>query len=49
MALAAEAQPHFTTIADFISTSEQEIIELFLEVLLICDAMELMGQEMFAV
>jgi len=25
------------------------MIELFLEVLLICDAMELMGQEMFAV
>jgi hypothetical protein len=31
------------------STSEQEMIELFLEVLLICDAMELMGKEMFAV
>jgi hypothetical protein len=29
--------------------SEQEMIELFLEVLLICDAMELMGKEMFAV
>jgi transposase len=37
MALAADTQPHFTTIADFISTSEQEIIELFLEVLLICN------------
>jgi len=49
MALSADTQPHFTTIADFISTLDQEIIQLFLEVLLICDEMGLIGKEMFAV
>jgi hypothetical protein len=49
MALSADTQPHFTTIADFISTSGQEIIDLFLEILLICDEMGLIGKEMFAV
>jgi hypothetical protein len=49
MALSADTHPHFTTIADFISTSGQEIIHLFLEILLICDEMGLIGKEMFAV
>ncbi len=49
MALSADTQPHFTTITDFISTSGQEIIHLFLEILLICDEMGLIGKEMFAV
>jgi len=49
MALSADTRPHFTTIADFISTLDQEIIRLFLEVLLICDEMDLIGKEMFAV
>jgi transposase len=49
MALAADTKPHFTTMADFISTLDQEIIHLFLEVLLICDEMGLIGKEMFAV
>jgi transposase len=49
MALSADTQPHFTTIADFISSSGQEIIHLFLEILMICDEMGLIGKEMFAV
>ena len=49
MALSADTRPHFTTIAEFISTSGQKIIDLFLEVLLICDEMRLIGKEMFAV
>ncbi len=49
MALSADTQPHFTTIADFISLVDQEIVRLFLEVLLICDEMGLIGKEMFAV
>ena len=49
MALSADTRPHFTTVADFISTLDQEIIDLFLEVLLICDEMGLIGKEMFAV
>jgi len=49
MALSADTRPHFTTIADFISTADQEIIRLFLQVLLTCDSMNLIGKEMFAV
>lgn len=49
MALSADTRPHFTTIADFISSADQEIIKLFLEVLLVCDSMGLIGKEMFAV
>ena len=49
MALSADTQPHFTTIADFISTMDKEIVKLFLEVLLVCDAEGLIGREMFAI
>jgi len=49
MALSADTRLHFTTIADFISSTDQEIIRLFLQVLLTCDAMGLIGKEMFAV
>ena len=49
MALSADTQPHFTTIADFISTANEEIIRLFLEVLMVCDDMDLIGKDMFAV
>ncbi len=49
MALSADTQPHFTTIADFISTANEEIIRLFLEVLMVCDDLDLIGKDMFAV
>jgi len=49
MALSADTQPHFTTIADFISSVDKEIIKLFLQVLLVCDEMNLIGKEMFAI
>ena len=49
MALSADTQPHFTTIADFISSSSDEIAKLFKQVLLICDEMGLIGKEMFAI
>jgi len=49
MALSADTHPHFTTIADFISSSGEQIIELFRDVLLICDEMGMIGREMFAV
>jgi transposase len=49
MALSADTRPHFTTIADFISSTDQEIIGLFLQILLTCDSMNLIGKEMFAV
>lgn len=49
MALSADTHPHFTTIADFISSSSEAIIELFRDVLLICNELGLIGREMFAV
>jgi len=49
MALSADTRPHFTTIADFISSMEKEIVDLFLEVLLVCDEQGLIGKEMFAI
>src|SRR5262245_5512861 len=49
MALSADTHFHFTTIADFIASLDREILRLFLEVLMICDAMGLIGKEMFAV
>lgn len=48
-ALSADTQPHFATIAEFISSLDEEAIRLFLEVLLICDEMGLIGKEMFAI
>lgn len=49
MALSADTRPHFTTIADFIATMDKEIVRLFLEVLMVCDAQGLIGREMFAI
>ena len=49
MALSADAQPDCTTIADFVSASSEEIVRLFQEVLLVCDAMGLLGRELFAI
>ena len=49
MALSADSQPHFTTIAEFISGSSTQIQRLFREVLLVCDELGLIGKEMFAI
>ena len=49
MALSADTRPHFTTIADFVSSMEQEVLGLFRDVLLICDQMKLIGKDMFAI
>lgn len=49
MALSADSRPHFTTIADFISGSSEEIAKLFKQVLMICDELGLIGKEMFAI
>ncbi len=49
MALSNDCRPHFTTIADFISASCDEITKLFQQVLMICDEMGLIGKEMFAI
>jgi transposase len=49
MALSCDTKPHFTTIADFVSTMDKEITALFREVLLVCDDLNLIGKEMFAI
>ena len=49
MALSADSQPHFTTIAEFIASSGEQIQTLFRNVLLVCDEMGLIGKEMFAI
>lgn len=49
MALSADTAPHFTTIADFVSSLATEITRIFRDVLLVCDEAGLIGKEMFAV
>jgi transposase len=49
MAISADSQPHFTTIAHFIATLDGEITTIFRDVLLVCDEAGLIGKEMFAV
>lgn len=48
MALSPDTQPHFATMAEFISISEEEVTELFRGILLIYNKMGLIGKEMFA-
>ena len=49
MALASGHQPHFTTIADFVSHHCEAVSTLFHKVLLICDQSGLIGKEHFAI
>jgi len=49
IALTANSRPHFTTIADFISSLEREVASLFTDVLLICAEENLIGKHMFAI
>ena len=49
MAISADSRPHFTTIADFISSCHEEIALLFGQVVLVCDELGLIGGEMFAI
>ncbi|HEU4604259.1 MAG TPA: transposase [Steroidobacteraceae bacterium] len=49
MALSADTTPHFTTIAQFISSCSEEIAAIFRNVLLVCDEAGLIGKEMFAI
>jgi transposase len=49
MALAADSRPHFTTIADFISSRHEEISALFTMILSVCYSQGLVGKNMFAI
>ena len=49
MAISADTQPHFTTLADFVSSNHEQIAKLFQQVLLICGHAGLIGKDMFAI
>jgi len=49
IALSGDSQPHFTTIAGFISSLGDDIARIFTQILYICDRQGLIGREMFAI
>jgi transposase len=49
IALSGDSQPHFTTIAGFVSTLGDDIVRVFTQILFICDKQGLIGREMFAI
>lgn len=49
MALSGDTQPHFTTLASFISQMSDVIQPLFTNVLSVCDSQGLIGRDMFAI
>ena len=49
IALSGDSQPHFTTIAGFVSSLGDDIARIFAQVLFICDKQGLIGREMFAI
>lgn len=49
IALCGDTAPHFTTIAHFISTLDDDIARVFAGVLAVCDQQGLIGREMFAI
>jgi transposase len=49
IALSGDTAPHFTTIAQFVSTLGDDIARVFAAVVAICDAEGLIGREMFAI
>lgn len=48
-ALSCDTVPHFTTIANFVSSHSSEIETLFEQILLICHEQGLLGNELFAI
>jgi transposase len=49
IALSGDTQPHFTTIAGFVSSLSDDIARLFTQILYLCDRQGLIGREMFAI
>jgi transposase len=49
IALCGDQPPHFTTIAEFVSTLGDDIARVFAAVVAICDQEGLIGREMFAI
>jgi transposase len=49
MSLSGDVQPHYTSIAAFVSRMSEKIEPLFTQVLMICDREGLIGRNMFAI
>jgi transposase len=49
IAVSGDSQPHFTTLAAFVSGMGDLVARMFAQVLLICDRQGLIGREMFAI
>lgn len=49
MSLSGDEQPHYTSIASFVSKMKDQIEPLFTQVLMICDKEGLIGRHMFAI
>jgi transposase len=49
MSLSGDVQPHFTSIATFVSKMSEQIAPLFTQVLMVCDEEGLIGRNMFAI
>jgi transposase len=49
MALSADSRPHFTTIAEFISSMSDQIGSVFTDVLSVCYTEGMIGKQMFAI
>ena len=49
IALSGDTQPHFTTIAGFVSSLADDIARVFTQILYLCDRQGLIGREMFAI
>jgi len=49
IALSGDTAPHFTTLAAFVSSLDEEVAQLFAQVLYLCNRQGLIGREMFAI
>ena len=49
IALSGDCAPHFTTLAAFVSSLDEEVAKLFAQVLYLCNRQGLIGREMFAI
>lgn len=49
MSLSGDAQPHYTSVANFVANMKDQIEPLFTQVLMICDREGLIGRNMFAI
>ena len=49
IAVSGDSQPHFTTLAAFVSEMGELTAKLFAQVLVLCDRQGLIGREMFAI